>query len=136
MAIEELKKNCSNLEMVRKINQIAQVYNSSFATIENRSITINGITKTFDENGRIVFTNEELDFNVNPDGSTTGIKQIHKYETKYSFPNRGENEHLYIAEAENAIYQWLEDSLIYVCVGKDYEEVSIINGGGAAGFSE
>ena len=136
MAIEELRKNCSNLELINKVNNIIQISNSSFAAIQNRSITINGITKTFDENGKLVFYGEELNLGTNPDGVVTGASQIHKYETMHAFPNRGQNEHLYIAEAENAIYQWLEDSLIYVCVGKNYEEITVINGGSAADFSE
>lgn len=136
MAIEELRKNCSNLDLINKVNNIIQISNSSFAAIQNRSITINGITKTFDENGNIVFYGDELNLGTNPGGTITSNQQIHKYETKHAFPNRGQNEHLYIAEAENAIYQWLEDSLIYICVGKNYEEVTVINGGSAAGFSQ
>lgn len=136
MAIEELRKNCSNLELINKVNNIIQISNSSFAAIQNRSITINGVTKTFDENGELVFYSDELNLSTSPDGTTTSSKQIHKYETMHAFPNRGQNEHLYIAEAENAIYQWVEDSLVYVCVGKNYEEVTVINGGNAASFSQ
>lgn len=135
MAIEELKKNCSNLDIINKINNIIRVNNSSFEKIENRSITINGVTKLFNEKGEIIFSSEEI--SLGADGEL--IKQVHSYKTKAEFPNIGQNEHLYIAEEENAIYRWLTDSHVYVALssgGNIQEDVSAICGGNAASFSE
>lgn len=128
MAIEELKRNCSNLDIVNAINNIIKITNSSFAKIENRSITIGNVTKAFDENGNVTFSREEL--NVGS-GTEVAAQQIHKYPTVQEFPIQGQSEHLYIAENENAIYQWSEDSLDYTAVGRDYEEIEFITCGNA-----
>lgn len=135
MAMEELKKNCSYLDIVNKINNIIRVNNSSFEKIDNRSITIGGVTKSFNDDGEIVFTSEEIVFGEDVEAA----KEIHFYNTKAEFPNIGQNEHLYIAEEEDAIYRWLTDSHVYVALnsGSDLQEdISAINGGNAASFSE
>lgn len=128
MAIEELKRNCSNLDIVNAINNIIKITNSSFAKIENRSITIGNVTKAFDENGNVTFSKEELSVGS---GTEVVAQQIHKYSSLQVFPIQGQSEHLYIAEDENAIYQWSEELLDYVAVGRDYEEVDAIDCGKA-----
>lgn len=128
MAIEELKRNCSNLDIVNAINNIIKIANSSFAKIENRSITIGNVTKMFDEDGNVTFSKEELNIDS---GSEVATQEIHKYSSVQDFPLMGENEHLYIAEDENAIYQWVESTLDYVAVGRDYTEVESIACGDA-----
>ena len=137
MAIEELKRNCSNLDIINKINNIIRVNNSSFEKIENRSIVINGVRKLFNEEGEIVFSSEEINLGENADL----IKQVHSYKTKAEFPNIGQNEHLYIAEEENAIYRWLTDSHIYIALSSsgssgEQEDITAILGGNAASFSK
>lgn len=51
--------------------------------------------------------------------------------TKYAFPNIGNASKIYVATAENKTYRWSDDDLKYYCIGSDYNDINIINGGGA-----
>lgn len=53
-------------------------------------------------------------------------------DTKYAFPNIGSASKIYVATAENKTYRWNDDDLKYYCIGSDYNDINIINGGGAA----
>lgn len=47
----------------------------------------------------------------------------------YQLPSPlGNSRTLYVISDEGASYVWLEDALRYVCVGRDYEKISVING--------
>ena len=48
-----------------------------------------------------------------------------------ALPSLGNTGTVYFITDENAIYRWDEDGLRYVCVGRNYEEIKIINGGDA-----
>lgn len=61
------------------------------------------------------------------------VKSVFQYETKFEFPTVGDSNALYIATQENASYRWNESDLHYYCVGRDYLELKIINGGNADG---
>lgn len=52
-------------------------------------------------------------------------------DTIYSFPTVGNEKHIYIATKENKTYRWNDDDLKYYCVGSDYNEIQLINCGGA-----
>lgn len=47
----------------------------------------------------------------------------------YEFPTIGSEETLYCSLAENAVYRWSAEVRHYICVGRDYSEIEIINGG-------
>lgn len=49
----------------------------------------------------------------------------------FDFPNRGNVHTLYIATEENACYRWDETNSKYFCIGRDYSEIEIIDGGNA-----
>ena len=48
-----------------------------------------------------------------------------------NFPAIGRAGFLYIDAGSNKLYYWLEDELRYFCIGTNYEDIKIINGGGA-----
>ena len=48
-----------------------------------------------------------------------------------ALPSFGSTGTVYFITDENAIYRWDEDGLKYFCVGRNYEEIKIINGGDA-----
>lgn len=56
-----------------------------------------------------------------------------QYGSKYAFPNRGNPSIIYIDIHENAAYRWDEESGSYVCIGADFNQIKIINGGTANG---
>lgn len=49
--------------------------------------------------------------------------------TIYEFPAVGNSETLYCCTGENAVYRWVPELGHYLCVGRDYKEIKIINGG-------
>lgn len=58
---------------------------------------------------------------------------VSNYATHYDFPNIGKENMVYIATEENRIYRWSSADTKYFCVGADYSEISIIEGGDANG---
>lgn len=55
------------------------------------------------------------------------------YETHFNFPNLGKDYVIYVATEENKTYRWDADDMRYYCVGSDYSEIKIIDGGNANG---
>lgn len=47
------------------------------------------------------------------------------------FPSIGNIKQIYIDTENNALYRWDGTATKYFCVGRDYNEIQIINGGGA-----
>lgn len=80
---------------------------------------------------------------VNNDGTETVVDnkkntievvlKPHSYASRFEFPNVGNAAILYVDEGSNRVYRWDSDSSTYCCVGSDYSEIKIINGGNANG---
>lgn len=51
--------------------------------------------------------------------------------TIYSFPTIGSETNIYIATDENKTYRWNDADMKYYCIGSDYNDIQIINCGGA-----
>lgn len=52
------------------------------------------------------------------------------YEDSYlKFPTIGNENQIYIDTSENATYRWDDVDLKYYCIGRDYKEIKVINGG-------
>lgn len=58
---------------------------------------------------------------------------VSTYVTHYEFPNRGKEATLYIATEENKVYRWNPDTASYFCIGSDYSDIKMIDGGDASG---
>lgn len=67
--------------------------------------------------------------NVKGDKGDTGDSGVKTFATLHDFPTLGDSNHMYLAINENAVYRWDEKKLKYYCVGRDYTEIEIINGG-------
>lgn len=50
----------------------------------------------------------------------------------YDFPAIGEQNHIYISTTENKTFRWNDEDMKYYCIGSDYNDIKIINGGGAS----
>ncbi|MBS7328943.1 MAG: hypothetical protein KIG68_09415 [Oxalobacter sp.] len=59
------------------------------------------------------------------DAGRTG-STIRQYSSIAAFPNLGEDNSLYIAQDENALYRWDTATLRYICVGRDWQDIEII----------
>lgn len=78
--------------------------------------------------------NEGTETVINNRERTIEVKlKPQQYGSKYSFPNRGDPSIIYIDIHENASYRWDELTGRYVCIGADYNQIKIINGGTANG---
>lgn len=71
--------------------------------------------------------NERID-QISGGGSGGGAVQV---ETRFNLPSVGSSGTVYFVKDENATYRWDDTSLLYYCVGRDYEEIKVINGGNA-----
>lgn len=65
-----------------------------------------------------------------------GLRQIEsdavvRVNNRLDLPTVGNSQNIYFVIDENAVYRWDEEKLLYFCVGRDYEEISLINGGTA-----
>lgn len=56
---------------------------------------------------------------------------IYISDTYLDFPSVGNLKQIYIDTGNDAIYRWDTATAKYFCVGRDYNEIQIINGGGA-----
>ena len=57
-------------------------------------------------------------------------RSIVRVDAVANLPAIGSNGTLYLVSSENAIYAFDENTLTYVCVGRDYNEIGEINAGG------
>lgn len=60
-----------------------------------------------------------------PTGS--GTKSEISFKSYKEFPNIGKAEKLYVATDENAIYRWESEKNVYICIGRDWEDISEIH---------
>ena len=66
-------------------------------------------------------------------GVVAGVQSVFQFNSKFDFPTLGAVNALYIAADENAGYRWNNADLHYYCIGRDWQEITIINGGNANG---
>lgn len=78
--------------------------------------------------------NDTVETVVDNDERTIEIKlKPQQYTTRYAFPNRGDKAVVYMDTTENKAYRWDENTGTYICIGSDYKQIKIINGGNANG---
>lgn len=111
-----------------------------YACIDEENLTLSKVNDagSFDPteiNNKI----DALDTRVTQiEGKVQDSSSTKTYASKAEFPNVGAENIIYIAEDENAVYRWdseLGESNHYVCVGRDYKEIKIIDGGDARQFN-
>lgn len=69
---------------------------------------------------------------VDNEKSTIEVRlKSQQYGSIYEFPNRGNEGVLYTDTTENKAYRWDELAKKYYCVGSDYNQIKIIDGGKA-----
>ncbi len=65
-------------------------------------------------------------------GSASCIVEAASY---LEFPTVGKSGKLYIDRSQNKTYRWDEEQIRYICIGSDYEEISLIFGGNPDDFN-
>lgn len=58
-----------------------------------------------------------------------GDSGTYSYANYEDFPTIGDPNRLYIDLSENCVYRFDEEKLTYRCVGRDYNDIEVINGG-------
>lgn len=74
---------------------------------------------------------EALNARIDNIEAGAGVIQVN---TRAELPNVGSPSVLYIVKGENASYYWDETGSKYYCAGRDYREITVINGGNAVGI--
>jgi hypothetical protein len=59
-----------------------------------------------------------------------GDSGAESYNSFAEFPTVGDPYKIYIDEGDNCVYRFDAEKLKYVCVGRDYTKIEVINGGG------
>lgn len=57
---------------------------------------------------------------------------ILRYQSIHEFPNIGDESKLYISTSTNSLYRWDVTSIKYYCIGSDYNNIEVINGGSSS----
>ena len=60
-------------------------------------------------------------------GKAQGVREL-VFKNRFEFPNIGKADMLYIAWDEKAVYIFDGEKNIYRCVGRNYEEIEMIQG--------
>lgn len=98
---------------------------------------INGVIRTLIENDYNSLKNLPSINDIVLKGNLTleklGISDIILKNNITEFPNIGNEKNVYIAKEENKTYRWDDENLKYYCIGSDYNDIKIINGGNADG---
>lgn len=63
---------------------------------------------------------------------TVYVREL-EFDTRFNFPNIGDGKTLYIATDESRIYRFDEEKRRYECIGADWHEIELIDGGNANG---
>lgn len=62
------------------------------------------------------------------------LGELHKYDTYLEFPSIPDSNYvndIFLDVSENMIYRWDSQNLKYYCIGSDYRNIEVINGGKA-----
>ena len=57
---------------------------------------------------------------------------ILRYQSIHEFPIIGDESKLYISTSTNSLYRWDDTSIKYYCIGSDYNNIEVINGGSSS----
>lgn len=64
-------------------------------------------------------------------GKVEDATNLKVFESRYEFPSLGDPKNIYIDRLESSTYIFDEVTHTYVCIGRDYNEIKIIDGGNA-----
>lgn len=80
---------------------------------------------------------------LNKDGLLTLVDQlkeyidinsilVKQYDSLAEFPTVGDEKYIYIDRSTNKSYRWDDTNVKFYCVGTDYENIEVINGGSSS----
>lgn len=72
-----------------------------------------------------------VDMSPSLEGIPIFKEAIKQFTSTLSFPSVGESNILYIDQSVNKSYRWDSNDSYYYVVGSDYNDIEVINGGGA-----
>ncbi len=80
---------------------------------------------------KLADVNQIEDINKRIDEIVVGVGGATQVTTLSELPSVGKTNGIYFVVDENATYRWDENGLKYECVGRNYKEIKLINGGSA-----
>lgn len=83
-----------------------------------------------------VTTGIRITGNINGAGSVSGqigkaqgvyVREL-EFKNRFEFPSIGKSDMIYVATDEHAAYIFDGEQNVYICVGRDYREITVIQG--------
>lgn len=125
---KECRPELTSLIKTRNYILAKAQYNSNY---ENGLTNGQKVTILFANNSlREIYFNTDIKNNstITNESKKPSFSFIEEFDIRQEFPIVGKEKTLYIAKKEKASYYWDSSNLKYECIGRDYEEVNIING--------
>lgn len=115
------------------------VYNGMLVSVGEDTAENNGLYILINDNDisnekswiKIANETQIEELNKRIDSIVVGAGGAIQVNTRSELPSIGEKNGIYFVVNEDATYRWDETTLTYICVGRDYKEIKIINGGDA-----
>lgn len=89
---------------------------------------------------RTLSANQQLTGSLNPEHQIYGDLNLGiptpcvlRFLSLSAFPSLGSEKFLYVTADTAKSYIWASDILQYICVGSNYEDINIVNGGDSSG---
>ncbi len=92
---------------------------------ENKYLSLHGTSYLKDK--IIEYLKEYTDAKISE--TLTQSDSVTQYASIYNFPNVGKENALYIDKSSNKTYRWDDANVKYYCVGSDFSNIEVINGG-------
>lgn len=83
-----------------------------------------------------VTTGIRITGNINGAGSVSGqigkaqsvyVREL-EFKNRFEFPSIGKSDMIYVATDEHAAYIFDGEQNVYICIGRDYKEITVIQG--------
>lgn len=113
----------SIVDEVQTVAKLDETLQSSASSIKATAVSVVGKSAwEYAKEGGYPGSEEQFAIDLNRIHKTIELEHI------YKLPSLGDSHTLYVITDEGASYVWLDDALRFVCVGRDYTKVSLING--------
>lgn len=123
--LNHIHNNANGIESGFSDNNFTNSDKSKVLSIDNKLEVANIIAGT-----NITLSTLNNDITISSTGSSNNML-IKRYDTKLDLPVVGDESFLYMITDEFASYIWSDTTNLYYCVGRDFNEINIINGGNA-----
>lgn len=130
----ELDKACNNLNNVEQVDSELsreQHIESELNNVEEIDSKIEGFVQV-SETSYVGLNTDNIETTVDNKQRTISSSIVQtQYKTRLEFPSVGSEKLIYVDLSDNSLWRFDTMNLKYICVGRDYEGIDVINGGNA-----